>query len=99
MKRIAQGWGNSMEYRILSLLERQLLSFGLLKWELLLNQQKKASKRRNSYLSQAIESRSGIPMVDKVLPLTPHLIRGIPEKEVLWPRTSTLNDEVPSLSE
>nr|GMD87877.1 hypothetical protein Iba_chr14cCG1620 [Ipomoea batatas] len=43
--------------------------------------EKKASKRRNSYLSQAIESRSGIPMVDKVLPLTPHLIRGIPEKE------------------
>lgn len=45
--------------------EYRILSLGLLKWELLLNQQKKASKRRNSYLSQAIESRSGIPMVDK----------------------------------
>lgn len=55
VKRIAQGWGNSLPYRILSLLERQLLSLGLLEWELLLNQRKKASKQRNSYLSQAIE--------------------------------------------
>lgn len=57
VKRIVQGWGNSLPYRILSLLvlERQLLSLGLLEWELLLNQRKKASKQRNNYLSQAIE--------------------------------------------
>ena len=55
MKRIAQGWGNSIPYRILSLLESQLLSLGLLEWEQLFNPGKKASKQRNSYLSQAIE--------------------------------------------
>lgn len=61
VKRIAQGWGNSLPYRILSLLERQLLSLGLLGLlinflqEQLLNPRKKASKQRNSYLSQAIE--------------------------------------------
>lgn len=49
-----------MEYRILSLLERQLLSLGLLEWELLLNPRKKASKWRNSYLSQAIEGVRGL---------------------------------------
>ncbi len=31
-------------------------------------------------------SRSGIPMFWRSSPLTPHLIRGIRDKQVLWPR-------------